>query len=163
MTTTAVELNDTKTTKFDYESPAAQHDNRSRQIAANKRKVRLSDLPRDLVRLVRNPYILIAICARAIDVMGSAGFRHLTPKYLENHFRVSTSKASFFTGISHVVTFIISGLVGAFAIKKLKLQPRSIATVTLLTQTVVAFGTLSLALFPCDGPRMAGQRNGPNQ
>lgn len=144
-------------------SKTRKYGEKGRQASVIQRKARLRDLPQDLYQLLKNPFILFVVFGRAIDVLGSAGFRHLTPKYLENHFRVTTSKANIFTGVSTVLAFTTSGLIGAFLIKKFNLQPRQIAMVGLVTQVVVAFGTMSLALFPCDGPLMAGQYDGPNR
>lgn len=86
----------------------------------------LSDIPRSILRLLKNWIYLITCLGICCEVSIVSGFVLFLPKYLETQFGTTTSVANLFTGrfyneeqwnINHALNFIWSGYV-----RKLNLQ-----------------------------------------
>ncbi|XP_048256798.1 solute carrier organic anion transporter family member 3A1-like [Haliotis rufescens] len=119
-------------------------------------KEELSDLPKSVVRVLRNPVVaclLLGNCCVLFFVGGNIAF---APKYIENQFGTQTSKANFIVGVEELLWATVGTLLGGILTSKLKLTNRGCAKlIMIVTLAASACYTLTL-LFGCPNPSIKG-------
>ncbi|XP_046573041.1 solute carrier organic anion transporter family member 3A1-like [Haliotis rubra] len=119
-------------------------------------KEELSDLPKSVVRIVRNPVVaclLLANCSVIFFVGGNMAF---APKYFENQFMIQASKANFIAGLEEFLWATVGILLGGILTSKLKLTNRGCMKLTMMV-ALVASSCFSLTLlFGCPNPSIKG-------
>ncbi|XP_041850566.1 solute carrier organic anion transporter family member 1C1-like [Melanotaenia boesemani] len=106
--------------------------------------------------LLAHPVYLIYLCVTVIQLNSLIGMVTYKPKYIEQHFRQSASKANFLMGVINIPAVALGMFTGGLLMKRLKLN--------ILGAAKFAFGTsligyiLSLFFFAmsCENAKVAG-------
>ena len=66
-----------------------------------------SEIMEQLVRVMKNPIFVFTVFGMCFRLLGYLGYYLFKPKYIEAQFRMSASKANFWTGIISIPTMAI--------------------------------------------------------
>ncbi|XP_020495624.2 solute carrier organic anion transporter family member 1C1-like isoform X2 [Labrus bergylta] len=106
--------------------------------------------------LLRHPVYMIYLCVTIIQLNSLIGMVTYKPKYIEQHFRQSASKANFLMGVINIPAVALGMFSGGLLMKRLKMN--------IMRAAKFAFGTsligyvLSLFFFAmsCENAKVAG-------
>ncbi|XP_046573012.1 solute carrier organic anion transporter family member 3A1-like [Haliotis rubra] len=119
-------------------------------------KEELSDLPKSVVRVMRNPVVaclLLGNCSVLFFVGGNVAF---APKYIENQFGTQASKANFIVGIEEFLWATVGTLLGGILTSKLKLTNRGCVKLTMIVTLAASASYAFTLLFGCPNPSIKG-------
>ncbi|XP_017261024.1 solute carrier organic anion transporter family member 1C1-like [Kryptolebias marmoratus] len=141
-------------TRFIKDSPNMDHKIRPEE-PANLRLMANEFVP-TLKSLLRNPVYIIYLCVTIIQFNSLIGMVTYKPKYIEQHYGQSASKANFLMGMINIPAVAFGMFSGAVVMKKYKLG--------VLGATKFAFGTSLLGYFlsllflamSCENSKVAG-------
>ncbi|XP_028642877.1 solute carrier organic anion transporter family member 6A1-like [Grammomys surdaster] len=114
------------------------------------------DLFHALSCLLRNPLLMCYSMCKATESLASIGASEFLPKYLENQFLLTPSRATLLTGIILVPAAAIGNFLGGFIVSKLKLSCKSQMKFIMVT-SVISLLLLTLNVFvKCERVKFAG-------
>ncbi|XP_052049554.1 solute carrier organic anion transporter family member 6A1-like, partial [Apodemus sylvaticus] len=116
----------------------------------------LQDLFHALWCLLKNPLLMCYSMCKATESLASIGASEFLPKYLENQFLLSPSRATLLTGIILVPGGAVGHFMGGFIVSKLKMSCRSQMKFIMLT-SIISLLLLILNIFvKCERVKFAG-------
>lgn len=125
-----------------------------------EKTVTFKELAKDFVpslrRLFRNSVFSIMVLTHLVAVNGFIGMITFKPKFMEQTFGQSASKAIFLIGILNLPAVALGIIIGGFVLKRFKLGVIGAARVA-ITASLLSFCLLSVQVFlHCDNAEVAG-------
>ncbi|ELU15238.1 hypothetical protein CAPTEDRAFT_212824 [Capitella teleta] len=87
-------------------------------------KEQLKDMPKALLRLIKNPVIVFVTCGTCFNVYLS-GFSTFMPKYIEQQFQTTASMASILTGVISVFNYCLGPIISGGLVARFRMTPVS--------------------------------------
>ncbi|CAN9511593.1 unnamed protein product [Ophioblennius macclurei] len=106
--------------------------------------------------LLAHPFYLIYLCVTIIQLNSLIGMVTYKPKYIEQHFRQSASKANFLMGVINIPAVALGMFSGGLLMKRLKLNVMGAAKFAFGTSLVGYVLSLFFFAMSCDNARVAG-------
>uniref|UniRef100_A0A8C5CTW2 Solute carrier organic anion transporter family member n=1 Tax=Gadus morhua TaxID=8049 RepID=A0A8C5CTW2_GADMO len=106
--------------------------------------------------LLGNPIYLIYLCVTIIQLNSLIGMVTYKPKYIEQHFGQSASKANFLMGVVNIPAVALGMFSGGLCMKKLKLSLMGAAKFAFSTSLIGYFLSLFFFAMSCENAKVAG-------
>uniref|UniRef100_A0A668AI31 Solute carrier organic anion transporter family member n=1 Tax=Myripristis murdjan TaxID=586833 RepID=A0A668AI31_9TELE len=106
--------------------------------------------------LLGNPVYLIYLCVTIIQLNSLIGMVTYKPKYIEQHFRQSASKANFLMGVINIPAVALGMFSGGLLMKRLKLNIMGAARFAFGTSVIGYVLSLFFFAMSCDNAKVAG-------
>nr|XP_057936120.1 solute carrier organic anion transporter family member 1C1 isoform X2 [Doryrhamphus excisus] len=106
--------------------------------------------------LLGHPVYLIYLCVTIIQLNSLIGMVTYKPKYIEQHFRQSASKANFLMGVINIPAVAIGIFSGGLLMKKMKLNIMGAAKFAFVTSFIGYILSLFFFAMSCENAKMAG-------
>ncbi|KAK8787516.1 hypothetical protein V5799_022716 [Amblyomma americanum] len=107
-------------------------------------------------RLSKNPVLMWKMATLVFIINAIGGYVSMFPKYVENQYRVSASKASLFTGPTKVLAMMIGLFLGGMIIRLWKPRARTIGLLGAFADFVNIAGLFAGIFLGCSGWQLAG-------
>uniref|UniRef100_A0A672LZE4 Solute carrier organic anion transporter family member n=1 Tax=Sinocyclocheilus grahami TaxID=75366 RepID=A0A672LZE4_SINGR len=134
-------------------------DNNKHSTAPNKpasMAVLAKDFLPSLKKLFSNTIYLLLVCTAFVQVSGFIGMITFKPKFMEQIYGQSASRAIFLIGIMNLPAVALGIITGGFIMKKFKLNVLG-ATKICIGTSLLAFSSLLIQYFlQCDNSQVAG-------
>ncbi|XP_061924076.1 solute carrier organic anion transporter family member 1C1 [Entelurus aequoreus] len=118
------------------------------------------EMAKDFVPTVRtllgHPVYLIYLCVTIIQLNSLIGMVTYKPKYIEQHFRQSASKANFLMGVINIPAVAFGIFSGGLLMKKMKLNIMGAAKFAFVTSLIGYILSLFFFAMSCENAKMAG-------
>ncbi|XP_059931010.1 solute carrier organic anion transporter family member 1C1 isoform X2 [Gadus macrocephalus] len=118
------------------------------------------EMARDFIPTLRillgNPIYLIYLCVTIIQLNSLIGMVTYKPKYIEQHFGQSASKANFLMGVVNIPAVALGMFSGGLCMKKLKLSLMGAAKFAFGTSLIGYFLSLFFFAMSCENAKVAG-------
>ncbi|XP_061781975.1 solute carrier organic anion transporter family member 1C1 [Nerophis lumbriciformis] len=118
------------------------------------------EMAKDFVPTVRtllgHPVYLIYLCVTIIQLNSLIGMVTYKPKYIEQHFRQSASKANFLMGVINIPAVALGIFSGGLLMKKMKLNIMGAAKFAFVTSLIGYVLSLFFFAMSCENAKMAG-------
>ncbi|XP_056137558.1 solute carrier organic anion transporter family member 1C1-like, partial [Lampris incognitus] len=141
-------------TRFIKDSPAMEHKFRPEE-PANLHEMAKEFLP-TLKSLLGNPVYIIYICVTIIQFNSLIGMVTYKPKYIEQHYGQSASKANFLMGMINIPAVALGMFFGGVVMKKFKLGVMGAAKFAFVTSLLGYFLSLFFFAMGCENSKVAG-------
>uniref|UniRef100_A0A668AR64 Solute carrier organic anion transporter family member n=1 Tax=Myripristis murdjan TaxID=586833 RepID=A0A668AR64_9TELE len=105
--------------------------------------------------LLGNPVYLIYLCVTIIQLNSLIGMVTYKPKYIEQHFRQSASKANFLMGVINIPAVALGMFSGGLLMKRLKLNIMGAARFAFGTSVIGYVLSLFFFAMSCDNAKVA--------
>uniref|UniRef100_A0A8C5AFB9 Solute carrier organic anion transporter family member n=1 Tax=Gadus morhua TaxID=8049 RepID=A0A8C5AFB9_GADMO len=125
-------------------------------IKNNENGVPSTDFIPTLRILLGNPIYLIYLCVTIIQLNSLIGMVTYKPKYIEQHFGQSASKANFLMGVVNIPAVALGMFSGGLCMKKLKLSLMGAAKFAFSTSLIGYFLSLFFFAMSCENAKVAG-------
>ncbi|KAJ0022142.1 hypothetical protein NQD34_009632 [Periophthalmus magnuspinnatus] len=106
--------------------------------------------------LLGHPVYLIYLCVTIIQLNSLIGMVTYKPKYIEQHFRQSASKANFLMGVINIPAVALGMFSGGLLMKRLKLNIMGAAHFAFITSLIGYILSLFFFAMSCENARVAG-------
>ncbi|XP_013860782.1 solute carrier organic anion transporter family member 1C1 [Austrofundulus limnaeus] len=106
--------------------------------------------------LLGHPVYLIYLCVTVIQLNSLIGMVTYKPKYIEQHFRQSASKANFLMGVINIPAVALGMFSGGLLMKRLKLNIMGAAKVAFGTSLIGYILSLFFFAMSCENAKVAG-------
>ncbi|KAL3057281.1 hypothetical protein OYC64_007709 [Pagothenia borchgrevinki] len=106
--------------------------------------------------LLGNPVYLIYLCVSIIQLNSLIGMVTYKPKYIEQHFRQSASKANFLMGVINIPAVALGMFSGGLLMKRLKLNIMGAARFAFGTSLIGYILSLFFFAMSCENAKVAG-------
>uniref|UniRef100_A0A8C4E2D1 Solute carrier organic anion transporter family member n=1 Tax=Dicentrarchus labrax TaxID=13489 RepID=A0A8C4E2D1_DICLA len=106
--------------------------------------------------LLAHPVYLIYLCVTIIQLNSLIGMVTYKPKYIEQHFRQSASKANFLMGVINIPAVALGMFSGGLLMKRLKLNIMGAARFAFGTSLIGYFLSLFFFAMSCENAKVAG-------
>ncbi|XP_061637416.1 solute carrier organic anion transporter family member 1C1 isoform X1 [Phyllopteryx taeniolatus] len=106
--------------------------------------------------LLGHPVYLIYLCVTIIQLNSLIGMVTYKPKYIEQHFRQSASKANFLMGVINIPAVALGMFSGGLLMKKMKLNITGAAKFAFVTSFIGYILSLFLFVMSCENAKIAG-------
>ncbi|XP_037534071.1 solute carrier organic anion transporter family member 1C1 [Nematolebias whitei] len=106
--------------------------------------------------LLGHPVYLIYLCVTVIQLNSLIGMVTYKPKYIEQHFRQSASKANFLMGVINIPAVALGMFSGGVLMKRLKLNIMGAAKVAFGTSLIGYILSLFFFAMSCENAKVAG-------
>uniref|UniRef100_A0A674MQQ4 Solute carrier organic anion transporter family member n=1 Tax=Takifugu rubripes TaxID=31033 RepID=A0A674MQQ4_TAKRU len=106
--------------------------------------------------LLGHQVYLIYLCVTIIQLNSLIGMVTYKPKYIEQHFRQSASKANFLMGVINIPAVALGIFSGGLLMKKMKLNIMEAAKFAFGTSLIGYFLSLIFFAMSCDNAKVAG-------
>ncbi|XP_031716432.1 solute carrier organic anion transporter family member 1C1-like isoform X2 [Anarrhichthys ocellatus] len=106
--------------------------------------------------LLGHPVYLIYLCVTIIQLNSLIGMVTYKPKYIEQHFRQSASKANFLMGVINIPAVALGMFSGGLLMKRLKLNIMGAARLAFGTSLIGYFLSLFFFAMSCENAKVAG-------
>ncbi|KAM8769691.1 solute carrier organic anion transporter family member 1C1-like isoform 1-T3 [Acanthopagrus schlegelii] len=106
--------------------------------------------------LLGHPVYLIYLCVTIIQLNSLIGMVTYKPKYIEQHFRQSASKANFLMGVINIPAVALGMFSGGLLMKRLKLNIMGAARFAFGTSLIGYFLSLFFFAMSCQNAKVAG-------
>uniref|UniRef100_A0A671Y099 Solute carrier organic anion transporter family member n=1 Tax=Sparus aurata TaxID=8175 RepID=A0A671Y099_SPAAU len=106
--------------------------------------------------LLGHPVYLIYLCVTIIQLNSLIGMVTYKPKYIEQHFRQSASKANFLMGVINIPAVALGMFSGGLLMKRLKLNIMGAARFAFGTSLIGYFLSLFFFTMSCENAKVAG-------
>uniref|UniRef100_A0AAQ4QHJ3 Solute carrier organic anion transporter family member n=1 Tax=Gasterosteus aculeatus aculeatus TaxID=481459 RepID=A0AAQ4QHJ3_GASAC len=106
--------------------------------------------------LLGHPVYLIYLCVTIIQLNSLIGMVTYKPKYIEQHFRQSASKANFLMGVINIPAVALGMFSGGLLMKRLKLNIMEAARFAFGTSLIGYILSLFFFAMSCDNAEVAG-------
>nr|XP_019943663.1 PREDICTED: solute carrier organic anion transporter family member 1C1-like [Paralichthys olivaceus] len=106
--------------------------------------------------LLGHPVYLIYLCVTIIQLNSLIGMVTYKPKYIEQHFRQSASKANFLMGVINIPAVALGMFSGGLLMKRLKLNIMGAARFAFGTSLIGYFLSLFFFAMSCENAKIAG-------
>ncbi|XP_068440350.1 solute carrier organic anion transporter family member 1C1-like [Clinocottus analis] len=118
------------------------------------------DMAKDFIPTLRtllgNPVYLIYLCVTIIQLNSLIGMVTYKPKYIEQHFRQSASKANFLMGMINIPAVALGMFSGGLLMKRLKLNIMGAARFAFGTSLIGYVLSLFFFAMSCENAKVAG-------
>ncbi|KAK2842458.1 hypothetical protein Q5P01_012658 [Channa striata] len=141
-------------TRFIKDSPTMEHKFRPEE-PANLRQMAKEFVP-TLKSLLGNPVYMIYLCVTIIQFNSLIGMVTYKPKYIEQHYGQSASKANFLMGMINIPAVALGMFSGGVVMKKYKLGIMGAAKFALGTSLLGYFLSLFFFAMGCENSKVAG-------
>ncbi|KAM3869691.1 solute carrier organic anion transporter family member 1C1-like [Diretmus argenteus] len=142
-------------TRFIKDSPAAMEHKLRPEEPANLQKMASEFLP-TLKSLLGNPVYIIYLCVTIIQFNSLIGMVTYKPKYIEQHYGQSASKANFLMGMINIPAVALGMFSGGVVMKKFKLGIMGAAKFAFGTSLLGYFLSLFFLAMGCENSKVAG-------
>lgn len=115
-----------------------------------------SDFKTAVKRLSKNPVLMWKMTTLVFIINAIGGYVSMFPKYVENQYRVSASKASLFTGPTKVLAMMVGLFLGGIIIRLWKPRARTIGLLGAFADFINIAGLFSGIFLGCSGWQLAG-------
>ncbi|KAJ8006761.1 hypothetical protein DPEC_G00110570 [Dallia pectoralis] len=109
-----------------------------------------------LKALLGNPVYFIYLCVTIIQLNSLIGMVTYKPKYIEEHYGQSASKANFLMGMINIPAVALGIFFGGLLMKKLKLDIMGAAKFAIGTSLIGYFLSLFFFAMSCENAKVAG-------
>uniref|UniRef100_A0A8C5NAN7 Solute carrier organic anion transporter family member n=1 Tax=Gouania willdenowi TaxID=441366 RepID=A0A8C5NAN7_GOUWI len=109
-----------------------------------------------LKSLLTHPVYLIYLCVTVIQLNSLIGMVTYKPKYIEQHFRQSASKANFLMGVINIPAVALGMFSGGLLMKRLKLNIMGAARFAFSTSLIGYILSLFFFAMSCENAKVAG-------
>ncbi|XP_060928929.1 solute carrier organic anion transporter family member 1C1-like [Limanda limanda] len=106
--------------------------------------------------LLGHPVYLIYLCVTVIQLNSLIGMVTYKPKFIEQHFRQSASKANFLMGVINIPAVALGMFSGGLLMKRLKLNLMGAARFAFSTSLIGYFLSLFFFAMSCENAKIAG-------
>ncbi|XP_053728740.1 solute carrier organic anion transporter family member 1C1-like isoform X1 [Synchiropus splendidus] len=106
--------------------------------------------------LLGHPVYLIYLCVTIIQLNSLIGMVTYKPKYIEQHFRQSASKANFLMGVINIPAVALGMFSGGLLMKRLKLNIMAAARFAFGTSLIGYILSLVFFALSCENAKVAG-------
>ncbi|XP_034081361.1 solute carrier organic anion transporter family member 1C1-like isoform X1 [Gymnodraco acuticeps] len=106
--------------------------------------------------LLGNPVYLIYLCVSIIQLNSLIGMVTYKPKYIEQHFKQSASKANFLMGVINIPAVALGMFSGGLLMKRLKLNIMGAARFAFGTSLIGYILSLFFFAMSCENAKVAG-------
>ncbi|XP_071753565.2 solute carrier organic anion transporter family member 1C1-like [Centroberyx gerrardi] len=141
-------------TRFIKDSPAMGHKFRPEE-PANLHEMAKEFVPA-LKSLLGNPVYIIYLCVTIIQFNSLIGMVTYKPKYIEQHYGQSASKANFLMGMINIPAVALGMFSGGVVMKKFKLGIMGAAKFAFGTSLLGYFLSLFFLAMGCENSKVAG-------
>ncbi|KAI4878070.1 hypothetical protein NFI96_011674 [Prochilodus magdalenae] len=141
-------------TSFIKESPVLDHKYQADEQASFLRLAK--DFLPTLRSLLGNPVYILYLCVTVIQFNSLIGMVTYKPKYIEQHYGQSASKANFLMGVINIPAVALGMFSGGVLMKKLKLSIMGAAKFALGTSLLGYFLSLFFFAMGCENAKVAG-------
>uniref|UniRef100_A0A667ZXE5 Solute carrier organic anion transporter family member n=1 Tax=Myripristis murdjan TaxID=586833 RepID=A0A667ZXE5_9TELE len=141
-------------TRFIKDSPAMGHKFRPEE-PANLHEMAKEFVP-TLKSLLGNPVYVIYLCVTVIQFNSLIGMVTYKPKYIEQHYAKSASKANFLMGMINIPAVALGMFSGGVIMKKFKLGVMEAAKFAFGTSLLGYFLSLFFLAMGCENSKVAG-------
>ncbi|KAK9516495.1 hypothetical protein VZT92_024419 [Zoarces viviparus] len=141
-------------TRFIKDSPTMEHKFRPEE-PANLHQMAKEFLP-TLKSLLGNPVYITFLCVTIIQFNSLIGMVTYKPKYIEQHYGQSASKANFLMGMINIPAVALGMFSGGVVMKKYKLGIMGAAKFTFGTSLLGYFLSLIFLVMGCENSKVAG-------
>lgn len=107
-------------------------------------------------RLSKNPVLMWKMATLIFVINAIGGYVSMFPKYVENHYRVSASKASLFTGPTKVLAMMVGLFLGGMIIRFWKPRARTIGLMGAFADFINISFLFAGIFLGCTGWQLAG-------
>ncbi|XP_061684393.1 solute carrier organic anion transporter family member 1C1 isoform X1 [Syngnathoides biaculeatus] len=118
------------------------------------------EMAKDFIPTVRSllghPVYLIYLCVTIIQLNSLIGMVTYKPKYIEQHFRQSASKANFLMGVINIPAVALGMFSGGLLMKKMKLNIMGAAKFAFVTSFIGYILSLFFFVMSCENAKIAG-------
>ncbi|XP_041114262.1 solute carrier organic anion transporter family member 1C1-like isoform X3 [Polyodon spathula] len=139
---------------------STQEEKRGSKTKKQEHAVDFSQMTKDflpsLKSLFCNPVFFCILCVSVIQVNAFIGLITFKPKFIEQTYGQSPSKAVFLIGILHLPAVALGIFTGGFVLKKLKLTVIGAARVTIGASFISFLLSLSYYGLSCENAKVAG-------
>ncbi|CAH1797236.1 unnamed protein product [Owenia fusiformis] len=122
----------------------------------------LKDLPKAIGRLLTNSVYIALVISVCLDVFVIVGWVAFVPKFLEAHFRVSTSMASIIAGTMGAFAVSLGTFASGWLASRLKTSTQRISAFICITSLAVTVCFGSLLAFRCPQTSVVGVNQSGN-
>ncbi|XP_050389881.1 solute carrier organic anion transporter family member 5A1 [Patella vulgata] len=116
----------------------------------------IKDIPRSILRLLKNPVYIITSLGICCEIAIVSGFVVFLPKYIETQFGTSTSVANLFTGGIGIPGAVVGILIGGYILKRFQLRPKGAIQLALALNVLALFGFTFFFFLGCENLKIAG-------
>ncbi|XP_030630849.1 solute carrier organic anion transporter family member 1C1-like [Chanos chanos] len=141
-------------TRFLSDSPATKHKYIPQELA-NFHNMAKEFLP-TLKSLLGNPVYFIYLCVTVVQFNSLIGMVTYKPKYIEQHYGQSASKANFLMGVINIPAVAMGMFSGGVIMKKFKLGIMGAAKFAFGTSLLGYFLSLFFFAMGCENSKVAG-------
>ncbi|XP_067358206.1 solute carrier organic anion transporter family member 1C1-like isoform X2 [Channa argus] len=141
-------------TRFIKDSPAMEHKFRPEE-PVNLHQMAKEFVP-TLKNLLGNPVYMIYLCVTIIQFNSLIGMVTYKPKYIEQHYGQSASKANFLMGMINIPAVALGMFSGGVVMKKYKLGIMGAAKFAFGTSLLGFFLSLFFFAMGCENSKVAG-------
>ncbi|XP_066523677.1 solute carrier organic anion transporter family member 1C1 isoform X2 [Hoplias malabaricus] len=141
-------------TSFIKDSPVLDHKYHADEQASFLRLAK--DFLPTLRCLLGNPIYILYLCVTVIQFNSLIGMVTYKPKYIEQHYGQSASKANFLMGVINIPAVALGMFSGGVLMKKLKLSIMGAAKFALGTSLLGYFLSLFFFAMGCENAEVAG-------
>ncbi|XP_041650461.1 solute carrier organic anion transporter family member 1C1-like isoform X2 [Cheilinus undulatus] len=141
-------------TRFIKDSPSMEHKFRPEE-PANLHQMAKDFVP-TLKCLLGNPVYIIYLCVTIIQFNSLIGMVTYKPKYIEQHYGQSASKANFLMGMINIPAVALGMFSGGVVMKKYKLGIMEAAKFAFGTSLLGYFFSLFFLAMGCENSKVAG-------
>lgn len=107
-------------------------------------------------RLSKNPVLMWKMATLVFIINAIGGYVSMFPKYVENQYRVSASKANLFTGPTKVLAMMVGLFLGGIIIRLWKPRARTIGLLGAFADFINIAGLFAGIFLGCSGWQLAG-------
>ncbi|KAM7399411.1 hypothetical protein PAMP_018684 [Pampus punctatissimus] len=147
-------------TSFIKGSPLTKHkypaDEHTSFLEMAKDSFLSTDFIPTLRTLLGHPVYLIYLCVTIIQLNSLIGMVTYKPKYIEQHFRQSVSKANFLMGVINIPAVALGMFSGGLLMKRLKLNIMGAAKFAFGTSLIGYILSLFFFAMSCENAKVAG-------
>ncbi|XP_074534341.1 solute carrier organic anion transporter family member 1C1-like isoform X1 [Halichoeres trimaculatus] len=141
-------------TRFIKDSPTKEHKFRPEE-PANLHQMAKDFMP-TLKSLLGNPVYIIYLCITVIQFNSLIGMVTYKPKYIEQHYGQSASKANFLMGMINIPAVALGMFSGGVIMKRYKLDIMGAAKFSIGTSLLGYFLSLFFLAMGCENSKVAG-------
>uniref|UniRef100_A0AAX7SWX1 Solute carrier organic anion transporter family member n=1 Tax=Astatotilapia calliptera TaxID=8154 RepID=A0AAX7SWX1_ASTCA len=116
----------------------------------------IKDFIPTLRTLLAHPVYLVYLCVTIIQLNSLIGMVTYKPKYIEQHFRQSASKANFLMGVINIPAVALGMFSGGLLMKRLKLNIMGAAKFAFGTSLIGYILSLFFFAMSCENAKVAG-------
>ncbi|XP_055794118.1 solute carrier organic anion transporter family member 1C1-like isoform X4 [Salvelinus fontinalis] len=141
-------------TSFIKDSPLLEHKYQADEPAGFLEMAK--DFIPTLKTLLGNPVYFIYLCVTIIQLNSLIGMVTYKPKYIEQHYGQSASKANFLMGTINIPAVALGIFTGGLLMKRLKLSIMGAAKFAFSTSLIGYFLSLFFFVMSCENAKVAG-------